>query len=218
MKKILTIIFALTILCLTLTSCDVISGLLSGNGDGGGDGTGVTTADLEGVVFEDNTVTYDGSEKSLFATNVPEGVRVVYEGNGKINAGEYTVTAKFYYGEELLLEKSATLTIKKATLDMSGVSFSDKTVTYDGTEHSIALTGTLPSGVSVSYDGNGKTNVGNYTVTARFEYNAQNYEAISDMSATLVIKKAVYDMSDVIFSDKTPEPHKHGRGNIHAAF
>ena len=93
--------------------------------------------------------------------------------------------------------KGAKLTVKKATLDTNQVSFKGKTVTYDGTAHSIELTGTLPYGVSVSYDGNGKTNAGNYTVTARFEYNAQNYEAISDMSATLVIKKAVYDMSDV---------------------
>ena len=202
MKKIFTIIFALALLCLTLTSCDVINGLLGGN-DGGDDDAGITAADLESVVFEDTTVTYDGGEKSIFATNVPEGVEVVYEGNGKINAGEYTVMAKFYYGDELLETKSAKLTVKKATFDASAVSFNGKTVTYDGTAHSIELTGTLPYGISVSYDGNGKTNVGNYTVTARFEYNAQNYEAISDMSATLVIKKAVYDMSDVIFSDKT---------------
>ena len=202
MKKILTIIFALTLFCLTLTSCDAISGLLGSLGIGGGN-TGVTAADLEGVVFEDKTVTYDGSEKNIFATDVPEGVSVVYEGNGKINAGEYTVTAKFYYNDEFLTSKSATLVIKKATLNMSGVSFGDKTVTYDGTEHSIALTGTLPAGVSVKYDGNGKVNAGNYTVTAHFEYNTQNYEAISDMSAILTIKKATLNMSGVSFGDKT---------------
>ena len=83
MKKIFTIIFALTLVCLMLTSCDAILDLIGGNNDDGED-TGITAADLESVVFEDTTATYDGSEKSVFATNVPEGVEVVYEGNGKI--------------------------------------------------------------------------------------------------------------------------------------
>ena len=167
------------------------------------DNSGVSAADVEKIVFADKTVTYDGSEKNVLATNLPDGVTVSYEGNGKINAGEYTVTAKFYYGEELLATKTAKLTIKKATIDMSGVSFSDKTVTYDGAEHSIELVGTLPHGVTVSYEGNGKTNAGTYTVTATFEHNTQNYEAISDMSATLTIEKAALDMSGISFSDKT---------------
>ena len=196
MKKILTIIFALALLCLTLTSCDAISGLFGGGGK-------ITASDLEGVVFEDMTVTYDGSEKNIFATNVPEGVSVVYEGNEKINAGEYTVKAKFYSGEELLLEKSATLTIKKAQYNMKGISFSGKEVTYDGKAHFVEIVGTLPYGVSVSYEGNGKTNAGNHTVTAKFKYNEENYEAIPDMSVSLVINKATYDMSGVSFSDKT---------------
>ena len=202
MKKIFTIIFALALFCLTLTSCDAISGMLGGNDDGGDD-VGITAADLEGVVFENKTVTYDGSEKNVFATNVPDGVRVAYEGNGKVNAGEYTVNAKFYYGEELLLEKSATLTVNKAKYDMTGITFSGKEVTYDGTAQSLEIVGTLPYGVSVSYEGNGKTNAGNYTVTAKFKYNENNYEAIADMSASLVINKAVYDMSGVSFTDKT---------------
>ncbi len=197
MKKIFTIIFVLTLLCLTLTSCDAISGLFGGNSGK------VTASDLEGVVFEDMTVTYDGSEKNIFATNVPEGVSVVYEGNEKINAGEYTVKAKFYCGEELLLEKSATLTIGKAKYNMAGITFSGKEVTYDGNAHSVEIVGTLPYGVSVSYEGNGKTNAGNYTVTAKFKYNEANYETIADMSVPLVIKKATYDMSGVSFSDKT---------------
>ena len=196
MKKLLVLLFVLTLSFALLTSCKK-------DKEDAGDNSGVSTPDVEKIVFSDKTVTYDGSEKNILATNVPEGVSVTYEGNEKINAGEYGVTAKFYYGEELLGTKTATLTIKKATLDMSGVSISDKTVTYDGTAHSIELAGTLPYGVKVSYDGNGKTNAGSYTVTARFEYNTQNYEAISDMSATLTINKAVYDMSGVSLVDKT---------------
>ena len=184
MKKIFTIIFALTLFCLALTSC----------GD-----EGVTAADLEGVAFEDKTVTYDGSEQSIFATNVPEGVSVVYEGNEKIKAGEYTVKAKFYYGEELLLEKSATLTVSKAKYDMSGVTFSDKTVTYSREEYSLEISGELPEGVSVSYTGNGKSNVGSYTVVASFAYDSENYEPIPDMSATLTIEP--FTVSGISFND-----------------
>ena len=35
--------------------------------------------------------------------------------------------------------------------DLSGVSFSDKAVKYDGELHSIEIAGTLPDGVEVSY-------------------------------------------------------------------
>lgn len=197
MKKIFTIIFALAFFCLTLTSCDVIRGLLSGND------TGVTAPDLEGVVFENKTVTYDGGEKNVFATNVPEGIQVIYEGNGKINAGEYTVTAKFYYDEELLATKNATLTIKKATYDMSGVSFTDKTVTYSREQYGIEISGNLPEGVSVSYAGNGKSDVGSYTVVASFAGDSENYEPIPDMSAKLTIEP--FSVSRISFNDQSFE-------------
>ena len=196
MKKILILLLVLTLSFALLVSCKK-------DKDSDDDNSGVSAADVEKIVFADKTVTYDGSEKNLLATNIPDGVTVSYEGNGKINAGEYTVTAKFYYGEELLATKTAKLTIKKATIDMSGVSFSDKTVTYNGAEHSIELVGTLPHGVTVSYEGNGKTNAGTYTVTATFEHNTQNYEAISDMSATLTVEKAQLDTSAISFADKT---------------
>ena len=50
--------------------------------------------------------------------------------------------------------------------EITGVSFTDKTVTYNGQEQKIEVTGTLPEGVSVEYVGNGKINAGKYTVTA----------------------------------------------------
>ena len=189
MKKIFTIIFALALFCLIFTACD----------NGSGDNAGDTPPDLGSVVFEDTAVTYDGSEKSIFATNVPDGVSVSYGGNGNINAGEYTVKASFYYGEELLLEKSVTLTVSKATYDMSGVSFSDKTVTYSREEYSIEIIGNLPAGVSVSYAGNERSNVGSYTVVASFVGDSANYEPIPDMSATLTIEPFV--VSGITFND-----------------
>ena len=47
----------------------------------------------------------------------------------------------------------------------------------------------MPEGVTVSYSGLG-TNVGTYTIVATFTGDALNYEAISNMSATLTIAKA----------------------------
>ncbi|ADY14311.1 YDG domain-containing protein [Sphaerochaeta globosa] len=86
---------------------------------------------------------------------------------------------------------TGTLTINKATYDMSAVSFTDKTVTYNGTEQSLPISGTLPSGVTVSYTDNAKTDAGTYTATAHFSGDATNYEAIADKTATLTINKAV---------------------------
>lgn len=81
---------------------------------------------------------------------------------------------------------TATLTINKATIDMSGVKFENMTVKYDGKSHSIEVTG-LPDGVTVTYVGNGQTEVGKYTVTAKFAV-GENYEAIADMTAELTIE------------------------------
>lgn len=52
----------------------------------------------------------------------------------------------------------------------------------------------LPTGITVSYEGNGKTIVGEHTVKAKFTNkmeDAKNYNAIEDMEATLTIYYAV---------------------------
>ena len=48
------------------------------------------------------------------------------------------------------------------------VEFFDKTVVYDGKPHAIEITGTLPEGVTVSYDVGAVVQVGDYKVTASF--------------------------------------------------
>ncbi len=87
-------------------------------------------------------------------------------------------------------EVAVTLTITKARYDMSGVQFVRKEVEYTGLPQSMFISGELPDGVKVTYDGNGKTVVGDYTVTAKFEGDSDNYEDITDMTAPLIIKKA----------------------------
>ncbi len=115
--------------------------------------------------------------------------------NKTTSAGTYTVLptcSNNNYDVEFLStgsDNNLTFTVNKATYDMSSVSFSDITVPYDGEEHSIEITGNLPNGVSVTYEGNGKKEVGTYTIVATFKGDEQNYNAINSMSATLTIVK-----------------------------
>jgi hypothetical protein len=168
------------------------------------------TYDMSGIAFAGKTVTYSGSTQSLAITGtLPSGVTVSYTGNGQTNAGDYEVTAAFAVANtathNVPAEMTATLTIEKATPDMLGVSFPNQAVTHNGQPHSIAISGELPSGVTVSYTGNGKTDVGTYTVTATFAVaDPANWNVPAAMTATLEINnKQTYDMSGIAFADKT---------------
>ena len=181
------------------------------------------TYDLSGISFKDTTVTYDGSAKALEITGtLPTGVTVTYvytQGGDEVdasnvkNAGTYTVTATFASDDANyndIAEMTATLTIDKATYDFSKISFEDKTETYDGTAKTFAISGTLPMGVTVTYynaDGGESEDefvaAGTYTVTAKFTGDADNYNEIADMTATLTIEKDSYDLSGIKLDDKT---------------
>ena len=191
-----------------------------GHGQQGGSDT-LLEYDMSQVTFADDEVTYDGNAHTLtVAGTLPEGVTVAYEhyqGRNKlesapVNAGSYTVVAKFTGDDKHkeIDDKSANLTINKATYDMSGVTLSDKSdAIYNGSAQTLAVAGTLPQGVTVAYEYyQGETkleaapvNVGTYKVVAKFTGNA-NYNDIADLSANLTIGKATYDMSQVTFADK----------------
>ena len=86
----------------------------------------------------------------------------------------------------------------------TGITFTDKTVTYDGTEHTITVTGTLPDGAQVAYTNNAGTNAGTYDATATLT--ADNYEALT-LRAVLTVQKATFtgitfENDTVIFNDK----------------
>ena len=151
--------------------------------------------DMSDITFEDGSFTYDGQAHSLVISGtLPTGVSVTYAGNDKTNAGEYTVTATFvgdYANYNEIDDMTAKLTVTKATYDMSGITFADDSVPYNGEEQSLIVSGTLPAGVTVTYEGNGKVNAGEYTVTASFAGDYDNYNAIADMTATLTIEKGV---------------------------
>ncbi len=144
--------------------------------------------DLSGVRFEGGEWDYDGQAHSLFITgDLPDGVSVTYEGNAQKDTGEYTVTAVFAGDAdnfESIPSMTALLTIYPVSHDLSGISFGDVTVSYDGEAHEIVIRGILPRSVSVSYEGNGQTEAGVYTVTAVFR---DLVEEFARQQATLTI-------------------------------
>lgn len=69
------------------------------------------------------------------------------------------------------------------------ITFEDKTFTYDGEPHSLSIQGTLPDGTDVTYQNNGKTDAGEYTVTATLS--KAGYKTLG-LSAVLTIEKALF--------------------------
>ena len=152
---------------------------------------------------------YDGTSK----TGVASGTGYSVANGSAVNAGTYTATVslkaptedeeakgieKYIWASDKTTEaKKVQFTIAKATPDVSGITFSNKTVTYDGNAQSISYSGTLPTGVSkatVTYKNSSGTavaspkNVGAYTATLAFSVSdANNYNVPTAMTATLTI-------------------------------
>ena len=83
---------------------------------------------------------------------------------------------------------------------ITGITFSNLTVDYDGQEHEITVSGTLPQGASVSYQNNKGTNAGTYNATATVT--CEGYKTLT-LNATLKINKLNYDMSNVAWDYST---------------
>ena len=185
MKKILYIL-------LVLLSFTVVTGCNNRNQkpepDNGGETGGI---DLSGVVFKDMSVVRDGKEYSIKATNLPEGVIPVYEGEPQTEVGTYVFKVKLFDSYGILLkELTATLTIAEKQeqnpedIDLSGVVFESITINRDGEEHKIEATN-LPQGVVPVYEGEPQTEVGTY------EFKVKLFDSfgtlLKEMTATLTI-------------------------------
>ena len=136
---------------------------------------------------------YDGTPKTCVLAG--HGFAVVCEPQtqaGDAYTARATVKTGFAWADGTT-EKTKTFVweITKAVYDMNGVAFADKTVTYNGKPWSLEIAGKLPTGVSVSYTGNGQTEPGVYLVTATFAGDAENYEPIRAMTAWLTILEKV---------------------------
>ncbi|MCY4780543.1 MBG domain-containing protein [Sphingobacterium sp. UT-1RO-CII-1] len=149
----------------------------------------ITKAALPALTFMDGSFVYDGSVKALKVIGLPEGTHVDYRENGKTEAGEYTVTAMIdggnNYQDSIL---TAQLRIEPATI--AGITFGDAHFVYDGTAKSLAIEGTLPDGVSVSYSNNKQSEAGEYTVTATIA-GGINYISGSQVAKLTITKAAL---------------------------
>lgn len=146
----------------------------------------------------ENIVLLEGTDKSYTLSYAPaEGAEL--GGTGlPLTAGSYTVTvtlvSKNYTFASGARNATATFVIEmSARPTLNGIGFEDVAVMYDGKPHSITITGTLPHGVSVSYENNGQTEPNIYTVIAAFSDSNGVFET---KTATLTIMKASLEFKD----------------------
>lgn len=144
----------------------------------------INKATLSGISFEGKEVSYTGEQIELLVSGaLPSGVSVAYSGNKGTNVGEYNATAVISGANYNTLTLTATLKINKANI--TGITLENKTVTFNYSQHFLAVSGTLPEGVVATYDNNGKVYAGTYTVTVTIT--GDNYNTLV-LTATLTIK------------------------------
>ena len=154
---------------------------------------------------QNNVFVYDGKPHSVEVEgDLPANAVVNYiGGNSFTNAGTYDVNAVVTCEGYVTVRLATTVTIERAQFDMSGVTFESKEFVYDGSAHSIEISGTLPEGVAEptyfidEMQTSSATNAGEYKVIAKFSNKNTNYEAIPDMEATLTITQAEYVIEGV---------------------
>ena len=157
--------------------------------------------------------TYDPEKTRTVLLSLPNLVTATYEDNSKQDAGEYNAVATLAYDSDnyVLVEMPQNLVydatkgtisldwaINPVQIDMSAVAwdYTDALV-YSKSGHTVAVKN-LPANVSVEYDGNTGTKVGNYQATATFTPDA-NYVLINNNLSALdwEIIQATHDMSNV---------------------
>ena len=142
---------------------------------------------------------YDGTEKKVELTSVPEQVDVAYTDNAKTEAGTYTAVATFtlkaaYAANyelqttkvELIWKIKEASTPEKIQIDVSGVAW-DYTgaFEYDGTQKTVTLKN-IPAHVKVEYSGEyQKTEAGTYAATATLSPETDEYELVGTTTLTL---------------------------------
>lgn len=137
---------------------------------------------------------YNGREQTVTGVtiNISDGTEIIYSNNTFTDVPaegvlEVTVTVA---ENDNILEASETrkVTVSRATIDMSGVSFDSAEYIFDATEKTVMVSGTLPWGIEgVNYAGNALTEVGTTEAVAKFVYNANNFNTVENMVATLTV-------------------------------
>ncbi len=109
---------------------------------------------------------------------------IEYECGASLRATDSRVTVRY-----LDYAVSCPISVSKTELDLSGVIWSGLTHIYDGNIPTPDLSN-LPEGVTVrEYVGANSSKAGEYTISAILEYDRENYNEPSLLTATLVIEK-----------------------------
>ena len=158
--------------------------------------------DVANVKFESKTFTYDGTAKKVVLTgSIPSDAEVIYINNTATKVGTYTATAVICGENYGIYEFTTTYEIKESGVLSEIVKFADKEFSYDEKEHSIAITGTLPTGVKVTYEGNAQKECGTYTVTATVS--GYGYTTYVTTAKITIVPGDLVKVYGIKFDDKT---------------
>ena len=159
--------------------------------------------DLSSASWSDAEFSYDGSEKRVYLSGLPDGVNIVgYKNDRARDAGSYLATATLSWDSKNY-NAPATLTheweIKPAEYDMSGVSFMPTEAIYDGRIHYPTLLGVMPTGadgIRLEYSfsaGAVHVDEGIVEVNISFTTKSKNY-LVPDIrySTVRIIPKGIY--------------------------
>lgn len=183
-----------------------------------------TPINVSSITISGNIHTYDGTPKSVTVTvnpNIVTQYLVEYkQGNAAfsttkpVNAGVYdvkvTISQAGYTGLQL-----GTLTINKATI--TGVTFPSVEVDFDNSLKTILISGTLPSGATVSYTDNAKIQAGTYNSSATILGGLNYNNLILNSSLKINPKQIIITVTSLnkVYGD--PDPTFTYKSNIDVA-
>lgn len=150
------------------------------------------------VVFDWSSVegqeyVYDGTFRYVTGVTVNVyGAAVEYANNTFTDVpegGVLNVTVSVAETENIIgASETRKIPVLRATIDVSGLTFVSREYIFDATEKALTVSGTLPWGIEgVKYAGNALTEAGTTEAVAEFVYNANNFNAVENMNATLTI-------------------------------
>lgn len=150
------------------------------------------------VVFDWSSVegqeyVYDGTFRYVTGVTVNVyGAAVEYANNTFTDVpegGVLNVTVSVAETENIIgASETREIPVLRATIDVSGLTFVSREYIFDATEKALTVSGTLPWGIEgVKYAGNALTEAGTTEAVAEFVYNANNFNAVENMNATLTI-------------------------------
>src|SRR5690606_75375 len=133
------------------------------------------------VTAEDKSKTYGMDDPELTYIFVPQLIgddtfSGQLEREKGENIGAYTISkgTLSLNGNYAVSFSEGTFTIQDAVY--TGIRFDNASFVYDGTEKSLAITGNLPEGSTITYENNSRTDVGDQEVTATIT--GANYQTL----------------------------------------